>query len=75
MKEVYCLSYTSFKITILQTYVDVAYLLRREDNPRYGEEGFYDPTCETEWHREIIKIYIDNKIVGVNIIDCLLKDI
>ena len=32
---------------------DVAYLLRREDNPRYKEEGFYDPTCETEWHKRL----------------------
>ena len=38
-------------------YSYVAYLLRREDNPRYGEEGVYDTICETEWHEEIIKIY------------------
>ena len=34
---------------------DVAYLLRREDNPRYNEEGFYDPTCETGMARRDYK--------------------
>ena len=43
----------------LSIYLSEAYLLCREDedNPRYGEEGFYDPTCETEWHEKIIKMY------------------
>ena len=39
----------------LITYVE--YLWRREVNPMCGEEGFYDPTSETEWPKEIIKIY------------------
>ena len=34
--------------------VYVAYLWHGEDNPMCGEEGFYDPTCETKWPREII---------------------
>ena len=29
--------------------IHVVYLWRREDNPMCGEEGFYDPTSETEW--------------------------
>ena len=40
--------------SIKYIYIYVAYLVRREDNPIYGEEGFYDSTCEAE---EIIKIY------------------
>ena len=46
-----------FILKWLRPQLYVAYLLRKEDNPRYGEEGCYDPTCETEWHEEIIKIY------------------
>ena len=39
-------------LVLLDSYV--AYLLRREDI--LGAE-FNDPTCVTEWHKEIIKIY------------------
>ena len=37
--------------------VDVAYLLPIETNPMCGEYWFSDPTLETEWAEEIIKIW------------------
>ena len=47
---------------------DVAYLRHIENNPMCGEGWVSDPTLETEWAAEIIKI-CRFKIVKVNIMD------
>ena len=45
-----------FQAHVLKTMeADVAYLCR-ENNPMCGEKWFSDPTLETKWAEEIIKI-------------------
>ena len=37
----------------LKSECPLVYLWHREDNPMCGEEGFYDPTSETEWPKRL----------------------
>ena len=43
-----------FFLAINNLSIYIGYHWHSEDNPMCGEEGFYDPTSETEWPEEII---------------------